>query len=653
AAIDTEWDWDRALGMPRDRIGELDDLRVRLAARKEDIPLYRILNQPTRFRHMSALAGSNIAKLNKFVKRLRNLCNSEAPSGLLNTVIDHLRENEPPWTGKEDTWLSGEESALKGFDRFSPEAILEEWRGNKGGIRIFHAPTITAYFAARIISDLCEKVLGVDAERIPVAHSGTEPANMPIDTRPAVIVDLELPASRVFPSETLIPRAIYLTGEGISDSPDQNSSSNEKFNVVLAAHRFGSELAGYRPGGGEDEVIVFFDLETTGTDIFRSEIIEIAAVKAHLKGGEVRELGYFHSLVKPDNPIPKSAESVHGITDKDVRDAPHAIDILPRFLEFIGDSPLAGHNIDTFDFPILKRYAGSLLNRVVPNLTLDTLPLSRRLFPGEPHRLPVLAEKFGIDTGASHRALDDVRTNIKLFHRLIEIDEAYRARGFLAELPLMMSVAHAVDEAPDSDPAFINDAAARKLATFEGEIENHPFIKSIKNDLTDSGLKNITGIIKGLARMHISEPLEASLLKERIQMLRDEALRLEDEHPDISLSEYLAHIALLTDGDFDSDEDAVRLMTLHAAKGLEFDRVIIIGMEQGHLPHNLALRKTVQEVEEERRLCYVGLTRARKRAALIYARRREGRWRGKSMFLFELPKISYKLYKTKDRVSGK
>jgi superfamily I DNA/RNA helicase len=267
--------------------------------------------------------------------------------------------------------------------------------------------------------------------------------------------------------------------------------------------------------------------------------------------------------------------------------------------------------------------------------------------------LTALAENFGIETETAHRALGDVRTNIRVFHKMIQIDEAFRARGFMKELPIILAVACAVDEMSDSDPSLINQAAARLLGSFEGEVENHPFVHSLKDDLTDSVLKNVTGILKSLVRIYSEDLPEEAVLASRIQMLREEALRLEDEHKGISLGEFLAHIVLLTDGDFDSDEDAVKLMTLHAAKGLEFDRVIILGMEQGNLPHRLALNKTVQEVEEERRLCYVGLTRARKRAGLIYARRRDGRWHGQSMFLHELPPNSCKRYRTKDRVSGK
>ncbi len=653
AAIDTEWDWNRAIGLPRDRLGELDDLRVRIAAKNEDVPLFRLLGRPSRFKKLSALARYQLAKLNRFVNALRGKSTDEAPSALVNFVVGHLNDCRSPWLANEDEWLKNEENILSGFDRISPGAILEEWRGSKEGIRIFHAPTITGLLTARMLYDSCEEIIGIGAELVPLPFSIEGKADFPVDDRPVCVVGLNYPPETFFPKGTLLPRALYLTNEGVSETPPDDLQAEESFQLALTAHRFISDLVGYRPGGGEDEILVFFDLETTGTNIFRADIVEIAAVKVLLKDGEIHELGQFHSLVRPGFPIPAGASAIHGITDDDVADAPLPEDILPRFLEFIGDAPLAGHNIDSFDLPIVRRHAGELLDSVVTNLTLDTLTLSRRLFPGEPHRLEVLAEKFGIDTGTAHRALDDVRTNIAVFNEMIAIDEGFRARSFSQDLPVIFAVAHAVDEMTDIDPAFIMNAASRLLATHEGEIETLPFFKSLQGCLTQRGEANVLGILKGLSRGSFEISLDENALESRIQMLREEALRLEDERPDVTLGEFLAHIVLLTGGDFDSDEDAVRMMTLHAAKGLEFDRVIMLGMEQGNFPHYLALNKTVAEIEEERRLCYVGITRARQKAALIYARRRGGRWRNKSMFLYELPKNAYKTYRTKDRVSGK
>jgi len=90
-----------------------------------------------------------------------------------------------------------------------------------------------------------------------------------------------------------------------------------------------------------------------------------------------------------------------------------------------------------------------------------------------------------------------------------------------------------------------------------------------------------------------------------------------------SLPILLEEIALATDLDnINSSQDSVTLMTLHSAKGLEFSAVFIIGMEEGLLPHSRSVRDP-SEMEEERRLCYVGITRAKRKAYLIFARTRK------------------------------
>jgi DNA helicase-2/ATP-dependent DNA helicase PcrA len=85
------------------------------------------------------------------------------------------------------------------------------------------------------------------------------------------------------------------------------------------------------------------------------------------------------------------------------------------------------------------------------------------------------------------------------------------------------------------------------------------------------------------------------------------------------LEEFLSEISLVTDLDsYESATDAVTLMTLHAAKGLEFRAVFMVGMEEGIFPHSRTLFEPA-ELEEERRLCYVGMTRARERLYLTHA----------------------------------
>ena len=98
-----------------------------------------------------------------------------------------------------------------------------------------------------------------------------------------------------------------------------------------------------------------------------------------------------------------------------------------------------------------------------------------------------------------------------------------------------------------------------------------------------------------------------------------ELLSVAQEYQDVGLDGFLEEVALLSDLDSaDFDGDAVTLMTLHAAKGLEFPVVFMVGMEESILPHAQALYDQ-NDMEEERRLCYVGMTRARQELYLVYA----------------------------------
>jgi DNA helicase-2/ATP-dependent DNA helicase PcrA len=129
---------------------------------------------------------------------------------------------------------------------------------------------------------------------------------------------------------------------------------------------------------------------------------------------------------------------------------------------------------------------------------------------------------------------------------------------------------------------------------------------------------------------------------ENIQELINLVGEIEAESEDEALSEFLERVALVSDVDrIDLREDQVSLMTLHAAKGLEFPVVFIMGLEEGIMPHSLSLEDS-SEVEEERRLCYVGMTRAQRRLYLSCAlsRRIWGSMRElePSRFLWEIPR---------------
>src|ERR1700694_4608720 len=88
-----------------------------------------------------------------------------------------------------------------------------------------------------------------------------------------------------------------------------------------------------------------------------------------------------------------------------------------------------------------------------------------------------------------------------------------------------------------------------------------------------------------------------------------------------SINDFLDHAALVAEADAFDPDAQVTLMTMHNAKGLEFPLVILSGMEQGLFPHSRSMNSE-EALEEERRLCYVGMTRARRRLVLTWAKYR-------------------------------
>ncbi len=133
--------------------------------------------------------------------------------------------------------------------------------------------------------------------------------------------------------------------------------------------------------------------------------------------------------------------------------------------------------------------------------------------------------------------------------------------------------------------------------------------------------------------------------EERIQNVEELFLMLnEEEKRGKELSEIIDEISLLTSGDESSKDAKILLMTIHTAKGLEFDNVFMVSMEDGVLPHTKSIE--VEDgigIEEERRLCYVGMTRAKKRLYLSYASKKFNYETGvnypakRSRFLDEIP----------------
>jgi DNA helicase-2/ATP-dependent DNA helicase PcrA len=124
-----------------------------------------------------------------------------------------------------------------------------------------------------------------------------------------------------------------------------------------------------------------------------------------------------------------------------------------------------------------------------------------------------------------------------------------------------------------------------------------------------------------------------------------------------TLAGFLEHVSLVMDTDSGDDGDRVSLMTLHAAKGLEFDTVFLPGWEEGLFPHQRSLDESgLAGLEEERRLAYVGITRAKKRARISFAQNRRNRGLYQSAtpsrFVDELPAEHIEITEVKSPFGG-
>ena len=185
--------------------------------------------------------------------------------------------------------------------------------------------------------------------------------------------------------------------------------------------------------------------------------------------------------------------------------------------------------------------------------------------------------------------------------------------------------------------------AAEKISRFIAQMEAframaHSEEYSVK-DLIDHILED-TGYEEELQE---EGEIEVQTRLENIEELINKAAAYEEDSEHPTLDGFLEQVALVADIDnVDDSEERVTLMTLHSAKGLEFPKVYLVGMEDGLFPGMMSIMSGDKtEMEEERRLCYVGITRAKKELVLTAARQRmvngETRWSKPSRFINESP----------------
>ncbi len=385
---------------------------------------------------------------------------------------------------------------------------------------------------------------------------------------------------------------------------------------------------------GEGEFVVY-DLETTGSDASRDQIVEIGAVKLRNR----KEVGRFHSLVRPTRPISISAQAVHRIAWKDLKDAPPIEEVLPKFMDFIGNAPVVGHNIRGFDNLIIDRELWRMKGEGFNNPSVDTLSLARHLWPDEPsHSLERMLEKAGLGAEVPHRALEDALREASLFLFLWqELREKQVLLSLMPWLPLAV-----IGSEPD-------DLLLRWARRFHSA---SPEASKLGEWLQGLSPEEEWDAMPWLQKLTGSE--EWSKLREFRLQEKDlwELWKRFSEAGGSGFSDFLDFVALQTDLErYDPAEDKVTMLTLHNAKGMEFRVVIIVGVEQGTLPVWRAVGDP-EKVAEERRVLYVGMTRAKERLYMTALEERNGTKRSPSQFLSEIPDRFLKKWKSGGHLRG-
>ncbi len=334
--------------------------------------------------------------------------------------------------------------------------------------------------------------------------------------------------------------------------------------------------------------IVVYDTETTGLDVNKDEIVQLSAIKTG-EGGKI--LDTLDLLIMPTIEIEEGAQKTHGFDLEYLKThgAITAMEALERFSAFSYGCVLVGHNNLAYDKPLVARQfkENALLTPDV-KAEYDTLMLAKQFYPQfDNYKLSTLCEYFSVVNECAHNALGDITATGKCLVELIE-------RNILSTQKQRMEI----------------------LAKYAPKFEKfYSFFEELRLRFV-SGEEIIQYIIDNL-RLVKKYPLRVDRLAMQDMLL---SLEEEKENRPAFLREYLRDAAL-SGSQLDvliQKSNRIPIVTVHQAKGCEFDRVIIVGADDRNFP-SYGARESGNE-EEEKKIFYVAITRAKRKLILTRAR---------------------------------
>jgi ATP-dependent DNA helicase UvrD/PcrA len=354
--------------------------------------------------------------------------------------------------------------------------------------------------------------------------------------------------------------------------------------------------------------VVVFDVESTGLDVTRDDVVELAALKVGT-GGPGQS---FHALLRTDRPLEESAR-IHGITPEVLAQSGRDPgEVVREFLTFLGGCVVVGHNV-AYDVGIVSSQLKRLgLAWPESSSSFDTLDLTRRFFNLQSYTLANVCRQLQLTSTPSHRAMDDVWATWHLLQRLLPC--------------LLLSRPQRECLVARLAPAFVqvNDL----LQGWRALIDRERPPRALEAILEESGLR-------GYWAAQEDAPKRLANLAELVRLLS-----VYDD-PELAPREAMLNAVYLAALGNEVDrhvggEEKVFLLTAHQAKGLEFDTVFIAGATDRHFPSARSVKEG--RTDEEHRLFYVAMTRARRRLFISHHHHDDrGRAQEPSRFLASIP----------------